>query len=70
MMTHQNAQALAAQLNVSEWVLRTWLTEPMPAITLDQIYGLARYRNWSLHQTFHWLGLKPAHIEVLLARDP
>jgi|GEM_PF-3517669 hypothetical protein len=62
-------QALAASLKLPPAVIRNWLTSPIPAITLAQVVAIANRRRWSVQQTIQWLGLQPAHVEVLMTED-
>ncbi len=66
---YDGIQALAASLKLPAYVVRNWLTSPMPDITMPQIMAIANRKRWSVQQTIQWLGLQPAHIETLMTED-
>lgn len=62
-------QDVESKLQIPRQVLRSWLTEPSPPITLAQIRLIAQYRGWNLDQIIAWLGLQPAHVQELIDQD-
>jgi hypothetical protein len=60
---------LEAVLKVERHVIKSWLTESSPAITLTHLRAIAEYRGWTLDQTVSWLGLQPAHVQELINQD-
>ncbi|MBE9141042.1 hypothetical protein IQ254_28235 [Nodosilinea sp. LEGE 07088] len=67
--SHESPQALAIAMQVPFPSLRDWLSSPASSITLAEIHSIAQYQSWNLQQTINWLGLKPAHVESLIAQD-
>ncbi|MBE9138439.1 hypothetical protein IQ254_14785 [Nodosilinea sp. LEGE 07088] len=65
-LTHHDKQSLAAILRVPRHVLRAWLTEPIPSLTLAHLRAIASYKAWNLNQVTEWLGLQPAHVQELM----
>ena len=57
--------ALASDLNISQDLLDDWLMTPLPALTLENIHSIARYRGWTLDSTVQWLGICSAHLAEL-----
>ncbi|NJL47112.1 MAG: hypothetical protein HC929_05875 [Leptolyngbyaceae cyanobacterium SM2_5_2] len=66
---YDDMRALAVSLNLRPHVVRSWLTSPMPTITMSQVMAIANRRRWSVQQTIQWLGLQPAHVEDIMAED-
>lgn len=66
---HHGKQHLEDALKIQKQVLRSWLTAPLPAITLAQIHAIADYRGWSVNQVIEWLELRPGHVQELAAQN-
>ncbi|MDB9527948.1 hypothetical protein PN498_18285 [Oscillatoria sp. CS-180] len=62
----KSLQAFAQGLGIPYYTIKEWRTNAMPDITLSQIQQIARFRRWSLSQTFEWLELKQSHIDYLM----
>ena len=65
----QNLRLMSAELNIPSHELQAWFTSPMPTINLKQIQEIAKYREWDIDATMHWLGLKPAHIRSIVSQE-
>lgn len=70
LLYHGSLRDLSIALQVAPYTLSRWFTGSWPAITLQDIRGIAQYRGWSMHQTLHWLELNPAHVDALIVDDP
>ncbi|WP_017300895.1 hypothetical protein [Nodosilinea nodulosa] len=62
-------QGAETTLQVPRHVIRAWLTEPSPTITLAHIRAIAQHRGWNLNQIIDWLQLQPAHVQDLINQD-
>lgn len=63
---YPETRSFSNALGIQSHTIRDWSVQPLPTITLDQLQRIAKYRKWSLQQTFEWLELKQAHIEFIL----
>ncbi|TVQ10248.1 MAG: hypothetical protein EA368_07780 [Leptolyngbya sp. DLM2.Bin27] len=68
-LDHYEKQHLEAVLQIQKHVIRSWLSDPMPVITLDHIYSIAQYRGWKVNQVIDWLGLQPGHVQQLMRQN-
>jgi hypothetical protein len=68
-LDHHEKQHLESALQIQRHVIRAWLSEPMPAITLDHIRSIAQYRGWQVNQVIDWLGLQPSHVQELMQQN-
>ena len=67
-LVHHEKQHLEAALHIQRHVIRAWLSDPIPTITLAQIHAIANYRGWSVNQVIDWLELRPGHVQELAAQ--
>jgi hypothetical protein len=65
-LTQHDRQSLAAALRVPRHVLRAWLIEPIPLLTLAHLNEIAQYKASNIDQVIEWLGLQPAHVQELM----
>ncbi|PSR18378.1 hypothetical protein C8255_07805 [filamentous cyanobacterium CCP3] len=66
---YHERQSLEALLKLPKNSIKSWLIDPAPTITLEQIRAIAQYRGWNLNQMIDWLELQPAHVRELIDHD-
>lgn len=64
-LDHHDKTYLQAALRIQRHVIRSWLSNPIPTITMAQIWAIADYRGWSVNQVINWLELQPSHVQEL-----
>jgi hypothetical protein len=68
-LNHHEKQHLEAALHIQRHVIRSWLSDPIPTITLAQIHAIADYRSWPVNQVIDWLELRPGHVQELASQN-
>lgn len=64
-LRHHEKHNLETRLKIQKHVIRAWLTNPAPPITLAHIRAIAEYRGWHVNQVIDWLQIRPSHRQEL-----
>ncbi|MBD2256199.1 hypothetical protein [Pseudanabaena sp. FACHB-2040] len=62
---YQSPKDFAVALGVPRATLQLWTRNPLPTITLEQLYALSKYRRCSLDATLQWLEISSMHLDLL-----